>query len=1475
MSGRWLQLRVLTRAAFARLFDAGTPGAHDQKTMFFWLLACLSAPGALIPFLLGQGSGTAPLVHGALPSSAWGWAMVARFQGVDALRALSFTDKTFYLGCAVAASALLTVVVWTRVLPDRRDALVLGPLPVRPATVVVSRLAALAAYVGATAVAMHALASIVFGVELAAGNTVVFALRGIVAHFVASCGAGAFVFLALAGVQGLLLVLVGPRVFARVAPAAQALVVALAMGAALAIPAISRAAAAALTAGTPVHSWVFWTPPFWFLGVYETVLGTSDPRLHGLAMTAGLALAGAMLLVASTYPIVYARVLRASLERPRTATRWTAAVLHAVAVRLSRDSRVRGVIELLLVTLTRGERHRLVMAASVGVALAWNVAAWTTRRSTPLLLPHAGALAMPLSTLFFLIAGMRLAAALPAGDRAAWLFDVSTPGARTGRDALERTMVSIVALPILVASTTAVCAAWGSAAALVHAAFLAAASAFVIELMLWRFTGIPCMQPWRPDVARLRRSWPAYVAGFFALTSGLAGVETLLLRIVLPSGRAVLPAAFSAWLVPGVIGGLIWAATAVRRAALAATPVIDDRSNLQILSESLQTGAERAGAFDDRSDDDDRRVARHASLAAGTLWDAAAPARRDSWLDDVRVRPSDLWRDARLALRRMRRSPAFAVFAIGTLALGIGATTTVYTIARALTTRPMAVRDASSLVTLQRANRTSDLAISWPDFQDLRRDARVFGDIEGWSEFDASLSGRHRATVVMGRMVTGSYFQLVGVEAMLGRTLQAADDHAGAPPVVVLSESAWRTAFDGDQAVIGRAIHLGGEPYVVVGVLSSSFRGVHVRTEQPAVWVPLAHPPLTDPALTAFRDPSRRDRAWLHVVARLRPGVRADEADRDVRRIADAIDAAVPATDAGVRTAAGRRLWTTVNIAQDLRAGAMAAARFAMLLLPAIVLLVACTNLSNLVLSRGAGRKGEMAIRRALGASRWSLVREQLVEHGLIALVGAAAGLALARAGIVYVTSFVLRVLGYAPQFQLDAHLDAPAVAVAIAAAGLAVLVAGLAPAIQLTRGTPAGLASATAAAPRWRGRAVLIALQVAASVALLLVAALSVRALFALDAGARVRMDLAPVGAIHLATSLRTHTDAEVDRLVAAIVDDIHRAPGIRAVAALSSVPDGSGTLVMTTTPDRPFGANVNATPAGVVDGTSDVFRVLGLPLVAGRAFDETDVAPAHPVAVVSEAEARAVFGTTNVVGRALLVVRGAGSRAGDGESAQSVRIIGVAEDAGLDVQGVPLRTVYLPFSQRPTADLRFLAPDTLVLARSTDRSAARASATLQAAVRRVDPDLAVTYVGPVQRLQGAPALAVLPLLARITGALALIALVLSMAGLYGVVSHVVAARTREMGIRVALGADRARILWLVFADGARPVAAGLVIGLVAAAVARMALQPLFGTVVRAIDPWAVLLALAPLVATAAIACWIPAARAARVDPNVALRDL
>ena len=673
---------------------------------------------------------------------------------------------------------------------------------------------------------------------------------------------------------------------------------------------------------------------------------------------------------------------------------------------------------------------------------------------------------------------------------------------------------------------------------------------------------------------------------------------------------------------------------------------------------------------------------------------------------------------------------------------------------------------------------------------------------------------------------------------------------------------------------MGAPTSLAGKAYTIVGVLPSTFRGVRAR-QTPALWVPFAHPPLTDAALTAYRDPSRRDHPYVQVIARLLPSTTAATAAGQVQSIANGLDSTVPLPSPGsLRPGAGKRRWTTAAITDDPVGRQLAEGRFAILLLPVLVLLIACTNLANLVLSRGAARRGEIAIRRALGASRWSLVREQLIEHGLVAIAGGMGGIAIARVAITYVTTLVQHTLGYAPQYQIDARVDLAALGATCAAAGVAVIVAGFAPAIQLTRGGAGRVFNAdaaSAASPRWRGRANLIALQVAASVALLLVAALSVRAILIMRSDARGRMDLTPVGAVDVALSLRTHDEADAQRLTIAIVNDARRAPGIQAAAVLSRLPGGNGETVQATTPGRPFSDESGVGSAALLAGTPDVFRALGVPILSGRAFDETDAAAAPLVAVVSQEEAHALFGETSAVGREVSTRHGAGP---DDRDLRTMTVVGVVANAGLDRLDRPLHDIYIPFAQRPIADLAFPVPNVIVLARSASSDASRAVVALQAAVRRADPDLAVTFAGGAGTLV-VTGEAVLPLIARITGVLALIALVLSMAGLYGVVSHVVAARTREMGIRIALGADRRRILRLVFADGTRPVVKGLAIGLVIAAIARMAMRPLFVEAIGLTDPLAILLAVMPLVVAAAIACYLPARRAAGVDPNVALRDL
>ena len=798
------QFRPLACAFFARFFDGEvTGGGHDLKASFFWLLAFLAAPGALLPILLGQGSVKGPIVHGQLDVTSWGWSMVARFKGLDALRVLSLTDKTLYLGCALTMTALLTAIVWHTLLPDRRDALVLGALPVRPSAIVRARLAALAAYVALVVLAMHTLASLSFGVFLATGNTVEFAMRGVAAHFLASSAASAFVFLAVVGAQGLLLVLTGPRVFARVSPALQMCLVALTVAGVLALPAIGQSAADTLShTGAHVRPWILWTPAMWFLGLYESILGTSDPTLTRLAWHAVTALAVAFVTTVVTYPVAYRRLVRSAVEQgPSSGARRWAFGPRIVATAISRNPRVRALSEFFLITIARVDRHRFVLAAALGLSVAWGAADWLAYRAAGVRVPSAALFTIPLSALVFLIGATRTAAAIPADAAPAWLFDVMMPAPHEARRALERTIAAVVVLPVVMASTGFLWTWWGARLALMHAVFLSSASALFLEIALWRFGSVPCTQPWRPERVNLRTWWPVYLASFFALTSGLASIESGMSAVLLDRGPRF---EGIGWIPSIVILLVLGLAVLVRRAAGRAPSALADEANLGVLTDALRSGVADHSIIPMRPSPGDPAAAARRGSA---MFASFAPQQTgdDPWFDELSMSPRHLWRDFLFALRRLRRSPAFALFSVGTLALGIGATTTVYSLASALTDRPMEIRDPARVVTIRPQNQEGDASLSWLDFQDLRSSQTAFAAMEAESVFPTALAGHDMTTVVNGTLVTGNYFQLLGVDALIGRSLQAADDRPEASPAVVLSESTWRTRFAADPSHCGRA----------------------------------------------------------------------------------------------------------------------------------------------------------------------------------------------------------------------------------------------------------------------------------------------------------------------------------------------------------------------------------------------------------------------------------------------------------------------------------------------------------------------------------------------------------------------------------------------------------------------------------------------------------------------------------------------
>lgn len=509
------QGRALTRAFLSRFFESEiTTGTDDLKGSFFWLLAALAMPGLFIPWLM-----------------VFDWHMIGMFQGADALREASRAEKTFYLGFSMIAAGLLTAIAWSSLLPDRRDTLILGALPVRPRTVVTAKIAALAGYIAIVAVSMHVMAGVFFGAILSTNSPFAFLLRGIIAHFLASCAASAWVALAVAAAQGLTLAIAGPQVFRRLATILQVVLVGfMALGLAL-LPSITSSAVHTVRGfGKQVQPWILSTPPLWFLGLYEWMLGTSEPVIVQLARTAAVALVLPALVILVAYPVAYRRLMVSIVETGQRPGRRALArlITRFLVAGAGRDGAARAAADFFVVTLARVERHRFVLAIALGVAVIWGLPGW--RSYVPAGGPQAGLLSFPLVAMMFLLVGLRIASSLPSDVRAAWLFEVHSPSRRRARQALERTMFLLGVAPVVAVSSPIYWWLWDGRVAATHAAICLALGVALIELLIWRCDGMPCGQRWNPARLDLGRRWPLHAALFLLVASGVPRFEVLLFR---------------------------------------------------------------------------------------------------------------------------------------------------------------------------------------------------------------------------------------------------------------------------------------------------------------------------------------------------------------------------------------------------------------------------------------------------------------------------------------------------------------------------------------------------------------------------------------------------------------------------------------------------------------------------------------------------------------------------------------------------------------------------------------------------------------------------------------------------------------------------------------------------------------------------------------------------------------------------------
>lgn len=802
------------------------------------------------------------------------------------------------------------------------------------------------------------------------------------------------------------------------------------------------------------------------------------------------------------------------------------------------------------------------------------------------------------------------------------------------------------------------------------------------------------------------------------------------------------------------------------------------------------------------------------------------------------------WQDLRYAWRGLRRAPGFAAMAVATLALGIGATTAIFSVVHSALLEPLPYAAADRLVFLS-DQQDVETPMSYPEFVDWRAQTGVFTGLAAYFQTSLVLTGAGEPEVLSGARVSASLPGLLSVAPHVGRAFRADEDAPGADRVILLGHDLWLRRFGADRGVVGRVLTLNGLPYTVVGVLPAG-PGASLPTDLAAgrrvdYWVPLR--------LDAERAP--RGLHFLTVVGRLRPAV---DVERARARLAD-VAAQLKRDDAerhGVQV--GPLAARVVGDARPLL----------VLLLGAVslVLLVACANVANLLIARGAGRARELAIRAALGAGRRRVVRQLATESLVLALAGGAAGVLLAFGALAALRAAASDAVGLAQlprlaQARVDGRLLAFALLTSLATGALF----GLLPALRASRLALASVLRAggrgtTGAGARDRTRSALVVAEMTLSFVLLIGAGLLVRSF---DRLAAVDKGFDPTQVLTFAVELPSARYPEARQQVAffeRVLERVRALPGVRGASVTVSLPLAGGTNGGFVIAGRPLAPNEGPVAEKRVVG-ADFFRVLRVPVVLGRAFDGRDVAGAPQVAVVNEAFVRRYFPGENALGRRI-------EFGWETEGAQEiVGVVGDMREQSLHEPAAP--TIYVPFGQRRSD------PAMAVVVR-TAGDPTRLVAAVRAAVRAVDRDQPVAQVRTLDDVV-ARALAGRRVAASLFGAFAALALLLAAVGLYAVVSYGVAQRVSEIGVRRALGARTWDVVRLVVGQGVGLLALGAAVGgLASLGAGRLLRGQLYG--VGATDPLTFAAVAAALLVTALVATVAPAVRASRVDPLVALRE-
>jgi putative ABC transport system permease protein len=820
-----------------------------------------------------------------------------------------------------------------------------------------------------------------------------------------------------------------------------------------------------------------------------------------------------------------------------------------------------------------------------------------------------------------------------------------------------------------------------------------------------------------------------------------------------------------------------------------------------------------------------------------------------------------LWQDARYAVRMLIKNPVLSAISILSLALGIGANTTIFTVINAILFHPMPVKDISRVVqmdtidskTLVTAANATRLGMSYPNFQDYARDNQV---LSGLSCFVGPLpltwSGGAEPRQVFGQMVSANYFDVLGLRPVLGRFfLPGEDQKPGGDNVVVLSHSLWVNKFGSDRSVAGRTLTLNATSYTVIGVAPRGFKGTFTFGNAEQLWIPVSMYPQV---LAGFFKDNFNDRRFLAtaVFGRLKDGVTLNKAEASLKTIASHLESAYPTDNASrsvVLTPLADAAVGVNNRGQIVLAGGL------MMGTVGLVLMIACVNLANLLLAQAARREKEIALRAALGANRRRVTRQLLTESLVLALVSGIVGLAVAYGGRTALWS--LR-----PPFILDGDVelgfDSHVLFFTLAVSLLTAILIGAVPAIKVAKpnlieALKVGGREGSVGWTRNPFRSLLVVTEIALALVALVGAGLFVRSMQnaqGIDPGfepENLFVFAFDLGALH-------YEEGRAQEYFRAAIERAGASPGVASATVASNFPLGGG-LARTVFPEgQSETSGYRGTLTQLNDVTPNFFETLRIPLVSGRNFTSSDRKDTTPVAIVNEAMARQFWPNESTVGKRFHFF---------GETMLR-EVVGVVRNTVVNAIGEePQPLAYLPMTQDYSAAVTMQV-----------RTSGRPEAVIPTVLRQVqslDTNLALTNVNTIGELidQGLWAPRMGAALLTIFGGLALI---LAVVGVYGVLSYSVQQQTQEIGIRMAMGAQSGRVLRLVLQQGMRLAVAGLVAGLVIAfAAMRLLSSLLFG--VSSHDP-VVFGGVSLILATVAIlACYIPARRAARVNPLVALR--